>query len=63
MSGVSGYSPAWWVAAALLLSACAPGTALVPVNVCVFAVCEQQSETGGGDQEEGPQEAELDLPL
>ena len=48
---------------ALLVGACTPNTALVPVNLCILAMCEQESTTGDGDLSEGSQEAQVDVPL
>lgn len=49
--------------ALLTLAACSPGTGYVPVNICLFAQCEQEATTGDGDLEESGQEAETSVGL
>ena len=54
-----------WLAliAILSLAACLPGTGYVPVNICLFAQCEQEATTGNGDLSESGQEADVEVGL
>ena len=48
------------IISALSLTACTPNTALIPMYICVLAMCEQESTTGDGDLSEGSQDAQVE---